>query len=186
MEDANVAASTAAVAWREEDSDLFEAAMTGDVARAEDAIARGGNIHYSNVAGVTPLIVACGGVGPLALIEKLLDWGASVNAVDNTGWSSLHYVASSGQAHLLVPLLTAGADINVAVSDQGWTPLTRAAYRGHLEAVQILCSAGADVLLCTQGKLAHTIAIECGHETVHAYLSPLIAARTPGMVVTSL
>jgi ankyrin repeat protein len=136
--------------WNELDFSLFEAAMTGDVEAAAESLAAGADINYRNAAGVTPLIVACGGMGPIAQIEQLLSAGADVHAEDTAGWTALHYVCSTGVSQLLHPLLEAGAKVNIPTKDKGWTPLTRAAFRGNEDAVRILLTRGADTAHLTQ------------------------------------
>jgi hypothetical protein len=158
------------------DTQLFFAAMTGDLASARAALAAGAAPSHANVHGVSPLLVVAGGAASNApLMRALLEAGADVAARDRTGWTALVLVASSGQMPLLELLLAAGADANYAGAAEGsapaslgfWTPLTRAAFRGQAAAARRLLEAGADARLTgPSGRTAREIAAEAGHAEV--------------------
>ena len=50
--------------------------------------------------------------GESALIKRLIDRGASVNARDQDGWTPLHWAADSGRTESVTLLLAKGADAN--------------------------------------------------------------------------
>ena len=94
-----------------------------------------------NASGETPLMMAAL-KGQLDVARRLIAQGAAVN---KTGWTPLHYAASSGHMPMLELLLEHHADLN-APSPNGTTPLMMAAGYGSPEAVQRLLKAGADAL----------------------------------------
>jgi ankyrin repeat protein len=156
------------------DAALFESTMVGDVDGAASALAAGASPHYRNAHGITPLLVACGGVGPLAMVQLLLSAGAGVDSADPAGWTPLVYVASSGQLLLMEALLEAGAAVEGA---RGWTPLARAAYRGQVAAVARLLRAGADPAAAVEGRDCAALAEAGGHAEVVALLREHAAAQ---------
>lgn len=152
------------------DTTLMESTMVGDVALAAQALESGANPNYTNGHMMCPLLVCCGGSGPIEMLDLLITAGARVDCEDNTGWTALHFAASSGQGVLVARLLAAGAPIDAKTKDRGWTPLTRAAYRSCPHIIKMLLEAGADSTICTEGKTALQWAIETGHpEVVSAF-----------------
>lgn len=79
--------------------------------------------------------------GYLPLVKKLVERDADVN---KTGWTPLHYAASSGHVSVIEFLLDNSAYID-AESPNGSTPLMMAAMYGSPEAVKVLIQAGADL-----------------------------------------
>ena len=84
--------------------------------------------------------------GYLPLVKKLVEHDADVN---KTGWTPLHYAASSGQVAVIEFLLDNSAYID-AESPNGTTPLMMAAMYGSPEAVKVLIQAGADLNIKNQ------------------------------------
>lgn len=143
----------------EPNSALFFATMTGDIEAAIVALEKGASPNYRNSNSLTPLHIACGGVGPLPMIDLLLKAGADVNAVDASGWTPLLLVSSTGQIPLLNRLLEEIPKINLHhcmnSNDKNWYPLTRAAFRGQAKTVERLLEEGADLSRSiTEGKTA--------------------------------
>ena len=136
-----------------EDSNLMAATVDGDVEAALAALAAGANPNYSNSLGMRPLLICCGGSGPLEMLDALLAAGAACDATDSEGWTALHYAASSGQGELVARLIKAGAPLNAVTRDRGWTPLTRAAFRSCPHVIEALLAAGADSSLQTEVSL---------------------------------
>lgn len=99
----------------------------------------------------------------------LIARGADVN---KTGWTPLHYAATSGQVPVIVLLLENYAYID-AESPNGSTPLMMAAHYGSTEAVKHLLSAGADPLLKNEKGLT---AIDFAHAAKRDDVAKLIAA----------
>ena len=99
--------------------------------------------------GRTPLHYAAAD-GDTSQVEKLLRTGllrkaADPNALDDNGWSPLHFAAQAQSAPVTAALLQAGADVSLRDSF-GNTPLFRAvsSFRGDGSVIQLLRSAGAD------------------------------------------
>lgn len=70
--------------------------------------------------------------------------GVNVNAVDEIGFSPLHYVCKKGYRDIVKLLLDKEADVNL-ISNQSITPLHMAAVSGNKEIVKLLTDAGADL-----------------------------------------
>ena len=84
----------------------------------------------------TPLHAAIAGKRDHALITRLLERGADVNAVAGAGITPLHLAASRGDVPLIDMLLAHGAQ--PTETDDGQTPIDLATERGHPEAVERL------------------------------------------------
>ena len=78
--------------------------------------------------------------GHKELVRKLIARDADVN---KTGWTPLHYAATSGHLEVMLILLDEHAYID-AESPNKTTPLMMAAKYGTTEAVRLLLEAGAD------------------------------------------
>jgi uncharacterized protein len=103
------------------------------------------DLNAANPADETPLMMAVL-KGHNALAAAMLDKDADVN---KTGWTPLHYAATSGNIELTRLLLEKHAYID-AESPNGSTPLMMAAQYGTLSAVKLLLEEGADPLLKNQ------------------------------------
>lgn len=77
----------------------------------------------------------------LALVRRLLEEGADVEAEQAGGFRALHAAASGGRRELVEQLLAHGADVT-AESDLGKTPADFADERGHGELAELLRSSG--------------------------------------------
>ena len=84
--------------------------------------------------------------GYLPLVKKQVENDADVN---KTGWTPLHYAATTGQVAVLEYLLENSAYID-AESPNGSTPLMMSAMYGSPEAVKVLIQAGADLKVKNQ------------------------------------
>jgi len=84
-------------------------------------------------------------IGP-KIIQKLIDEGANVHAVDD---EALRWAANNGHLEVVKILLENGADVH-AGNDFA---LRWASYKGHLEVVEILLENGADVHACNDSAL---------------------------------
>ena len=68
---------------------------------------------------------------------QLLQANAIVNAVNNDGWTALHYAAGNGRARVADVLLQANAS-TTAVNKDGDTPVQYAEQNGHGELAERL------------------------------------------------
>ncbi|XP_011503576.1 PREDICTED: ankyrin-3-like [Ceratosolen solmsi marchali] len=78
------------------------------------------------------------------LIKLLLDHGANVNDVNNTGENSLHLALHTHDLTILELLLEKSCDLQ-AISTWGVTILNTAILRGNINAVSMILKAGADI-----------------------------------------
>ncbi len=97
------------------------------------------NLEAENKEGQTALMVASY-LGRRELVEHLLDRGAEVS---HSGWTALHFAASSGQIDIVRILLEHSAFID-AQSPNGTTPLMMAARHKDVEVTKLLLEQGAD------------------------------------------
>ena len=162
------------IASAESDNDLFMACMVGDEEGVVSALASGANPNYLNPHGITPVHVICGGVGPAASLQHLLDAGADVDCMDSNLWTPLIYVASSGQLPLFNILVAGGGKLSHESKD-GWSPLSRAAYRGHAHIVERLLQLGVTV---------SPRAIELATQEGHTHVLALLLTQAGGVVPT--
>ena len=85
--------------------------------------------------------------GSVALIEKLVSYGADINAKDNFGSTVLHYAAWGGNLDVVKYLVDKGADINAKTGAfLGMTTvLHAAALGGNMELFEYLENKGLDI-----------------------------------------
>lgn len=107
------------------------------------------DVNILNAKGESALMLAIL-KGQQAVADKLIKKGADVN---KTGWTPLHYAASSGQLAIIGQLLENSAYID-AESPNGTTPLMMAAMYGTTAAVKLLLDEGADPQLKNQQGLS--------------------------------
>ena len=123
-------------------------------------------------ADETPLMMASLR-GQTQVARKLIARGAHVN---KTGWTPLHYAATSGHVDIIKLLLDESAYID-AESPNGTTPLMMAAHYGTREAVKLLLDAGADPAVKNQlGLGAADFAKGAGREDLAKQLAVAAAA----------
>ena len=106
------------------------------------------DVNALNAKDESPLMLAAL-KGQQDLAGKLIKKGADVN---KTGWTPLHYAASSGHPAIISLLLENNAYID-AESPNGTTPLMMAAMYGTPAAVKLLLQEGADPQLKNQQGL---------------------------------
>ena len=90
------------------------------------------------------LLAAAGAAGQLASMQTLLDAGADLDLVSDSGYAAIHYAIESRQIESVEWLLSNGAQPDLA-TDDGDTPLHLAIAAGDQAMVTMLIDAGADV-----------------------------------------
>jgi ankyrin repeat protein len=116
--------------------------------------------------------------GNRELAERLIKKGADIN---KTGWTPLHYAASTGQVAIISLLLENSAYID-AESPNGTTPLMMAAMYGTPAAVSFLLQEGADPGLKNQQGLTALDFAQRGNrpDAVNAIAAAIRSKRPPG------
>ncbi|CAJ0923262.1 unnamed protein product, partial [Mesorhabditis belari] len=101
--------------------------------------------------------------GHLECVTSLLDAGAPVDALDQTGQTALHLALRRGHVDIALLLITRGCSLNER-DQSGDTALHLAARSGLLSAVQTLCHCGVEVDVSNNASLSplHVAAKE-GH-----------------------
>ncbi|KAK3934988.1 ankyrin repeat-containing domain protein [Diplogelasinospora grovesii] len=104
--------------------------------------------------------------GHMAIVDMLLQAGASIAERDNVGRTALYLAAWNGRYSLLKLLLERGADLTIP-NNYRWTPLNSASDSGHVEVVKLLLEQGADVTVAsTEGWTPLNSASHSGHVEV--------------------
>jgi len=145
------------------------AALAGEHFQTADLLRRNGaDPHVQGRFKSIPMHSAAS-MGNLDVVQKLIEYDADVDAVDEDGWTPLYW-ASMGDhfkdGSVLRLLLGHGADIN-AQDEEGRTPLISASNNGRLEIVRLLLKSGADVeVKDNMGKTALQVATEEGYDEI--------------------
>jgi uncharacterized protein len=106
------------------------------------------DVNILNAKGESPLMIAVI-KGQQDVAGQLIEKGADVN---KTGWTPLHYAATTGHTGLIAMLIENHAFID-AESPNGTTPLMMAAMYGSIDAVKLLLAEGADTTMKNQQGL---------------------------------
>lgn len=126
-----------------EQSALFGAARSGNVAAIQFTLAHGIHVDVRDKDGRTPLMWAAY-MGQTAAIEELLGQWADMEIKDNLGWTALAAAAWMRHIPAVQMLLEQGADVNTK-DGEGRTPLMYAAIHGDALLVQTLLAKDAEV-----------------------------------------
>ena len=103
--------------------------------------------------GNTPLHLAAANDKKGAVVRRLINAGADVNAKDNYGWTPLSCASKNGNLDVVIALMGAGADVNAkAKDDHCIIPLHLASNNGHTDIVTALINIGADINAKTKDK----------------------------------
>ncbi len=78
-----------------------------------------------------------------SMVQSLLDFGADLEARDNSGCSPLYFAIKLGHDEAVMALLRCGADVN-ALDFENCPPIGRAIFRGEDRIVQYLCEQGSN------------------------------------------
>jgi Raf kinase inhibitor-like YbhB/YbcL family protein len=150
-------------------SDLDDIVVTGTIADARAAIAKGADVNAKDADGVTPLMRAAS-AGRADMVSLLLSRSADANAKTTGGVTPLMMASLGGYVSAMRPLIAAKADVNVK-DNQGRTALMAASSSGEAAAVEALLGAGADVRAeDASSETAMTYAAAEGHAAAIAAL----------------
>ena len=130
---------------------LVWAAEQGDLAAVRSLLANGVEVNttydfpvFKHVAALEAAATS----NSLQIVKVLIAHGASVDAMDNYGYTALYLAAVNDHLDVVQYLVAHGADVNHVSRDKGGdTVLGIAAYAGHLDIVKYLVSAGANINL---------------------------------------
>jgi serine/threonine-protein phosphatase 6 regulatory ankyrin repeat subunit B len=109
-------------------SQLIEAAKSGDTAEVERPLAGGADVNYQGVNGVNALITASL-QGHGAIVDALLAKGAAIDVQAKDGRTALIMASGKGHGAIVDALLAKGAAVNVQVKG-GPTALFMASQNG--------------------------------------------------------
>ncbi len=133
------------------------------------------DVNILNAKGESALMIAAI-KGQQDVADKLIKKGADVN---KTGWTPLHYAATTGQTTLIALFIENHAFID-AESPNGTTPLMMAAMYGSIDSVKLLLAEGADpVMKNQQGLTAIQFAQRASRKDVADAISEAIRSRQP-------
>jgi len=90
------------------------------------------------------IILAAARYGSVGLIEKLISYGADINAKSRHGETMIHAAAEGGNINMVKYLVAKGLNIN-AKTNGGVTALRCAAYSGNVDLAEYLVEKGLDV-----------------------------------------
>ena len=110
-------------------SELLDAAATGDISRVVRSLDQGANIETRNEAGATPLMWAAVN-DHVAVVWLLIQRGANVNAKTDSGATALKGAAVQGHLEVVQALQRAGAEVN-AKDNHGQNALDAARAAGQ-------------------------------------------------------
>jgi len=124
-------------------SPLLLAVEQGDLERVSQSIGELETVDIRDRDGNTPLIRASF-LGNIDLVRILLGHGAEANAVNNRGWSGLHFAAQENRENVAKLLFDAGAIVDLRDVD-GNTPLSNAVFASAKEMIVFLLAKGASL-----------------------------------------
>lgn len=135
--------------WNKGDDKILKAVEHGDLAKVESILQKKTiNPTKLGVHGFSIFHVASR-YGHLAIVEKLLDYGADVNCLTIQGSTALHLACGSGHTKVVERLIKSGAELNQK-DGQSSTALHHACMGCYHECVQLLLNNGAEILVGDQ------------------------------------
>ncbi|KQV82703.1 ankyrin repeat domain-containing protein [Rhizobium sp. Root1220] len=123
---------------------LHDAAKSGDVEGAKQAVASHANIGELNDAGEPALIIAAL-AGHKDVVLLLLEDGGDINLRNKGGLTALHAAAYGGHLDIVEMLVAKGALVNDDKNFYHMSPLHAAAEEGHADVVAFLLANKADI-----------------------------------------
>lgn len=132
------------------------------------------DVNATNGSDESPLMMAALR-GQQEFVDLLLKRDAAVN---KTGWTPLHYAATTGQVAIMRQLLEQHAFID-AQSPNGTTPLMMAAMYGTIDAVKLLLAEGADIAMKNEQGMTALDFAKRGNRSDAVEALTAAAARAP-------
>lgn len=159
----------ASVAWASPDTDLVDAAKSGDMAAVDAALAAGASPDAAIERGATALMMAAAYNRP-EVVKKLIAAGADVERShpNRNDATALMFASSAADANMVRLLLKHGAKVDTR-DKKGDPAINWAVYSGRPAIVQVLLDANADTSLTGHGN-AMQIALRRGNEGTLAVL----------------
>ncbi|CAF9912261.1 MAG: hypothetical protein GOMPHAMPRED_007613 [Gomphillus americanus] len=127
------------------DTALHKAARRGYEEVCNILIQAGIDGNAKNDLGLNALHAAANGQAGGVVITLLLAHDTAIEAVDNDGWTPLHWAAKAGHFDIVKVLLAHGASTSAVELLEGATPLHLATKQGHADVVVALVEAGASL-----------------------------------------
>ena len=120
------------------------------------------NVDATNKNGMTALMWAATKKDNLQIGKLLIDFGANVDVIDESGTTALMVAGCHGNIRMLKLLIAEGANLE-ATDNYGDTALIESAGGGRVAMVKLLIAAGANLYAVSRwGKTAFMVA--CGTE----------------------
>jgi len=149
---------------------LHYAAMGGHKESAEWLLGRKVDINEKAKDGTTALMHACKESGNVHFLQLLHTKGAELNAVDENGFTALHYAVQFDLVESVEYLMGCDAKPNIAAND-GTTPLFLALLNAEITSTLVKRGADARATLKNGATLLHAAAEAGDMDVVKFYLS---------------
>ncbi len=124
--------------------DLRTAVVLGDLQQVKKLVTENALRAEKPTPRDKPVLHLAVGLNQKDIVTALLDGGAPIEGVDDSGYTALHDAAFWGRAEIAKMLIDRGAKV-AARTDSGATPLSEAARCGKIAAARVLIADGADV-----------------------------------------
>ncbi|KAK0512606.1 hypothetical protein JMJ35_004623 [Cladonia borealis] len=144
---------------------MAKAVKANDIKVIEQLLARGYDLNFPVPGGLRPLIIAAQ-IGSVSLVQRFLDNGASIDAIDHETKTALLWAAEIGHVELTELLLDRGANIEACGKD-GMSVLNQASFSGRSSVIKLLLKHHANIKAKDDDKMncLHNAA-QFGHYSV--------------------
>jgi len=145
----------------------------GDLAKVRYLLSKGASVTARSKVGRTPLSIAAAYDGSVEIARLMIEKGADVKAVDESGASVLAIAASVNNLEVARLLVAKGADVNTT-DELGYTPLGNAVSAGNrsAELTGLLLDHGAKVNVAS----GDTVEIVKNGKIRIGWMTPLLLA----------
>jgi uncharacterized protein len=124
---------------------LMTAITRDDIHAVESLIQKGANVNELDANQDAPLVIAAY-KGYTEIVEKLLEAGADITAVDpGMKATALHAAAYAGRTEAAKVLIAYKIDIDKQGPYNGYTALHDAIWQNNIETAQVIIEAGANL-----------------------------------------